>query len=391
MTKTALIGSGRAGAGRASGALAALLALSLAVPAAAGGLDLGLPAVSGYLEESLAGQATAEQNIYYLLSHLRLRVDFPEQEGLSARGEFDLYGLGTQPFSLSVSGGNRVNIPATSTAAAVDRLYFRLAGGDTQATIGRQRIPWGNGTAFAPADFFNPPNPVDPKGPRQGADGVMVRRALGPLGYVAAAAAYVNPGAASLPGMASALLTAGGSGSSAGGLSGSVKAATHLGQTDLGLGWGYDAANARHVAFAEAQGDLGVGWHAALARLWSDADGEKWSGAAGVDYSFGGKYVGMLEYAAGPLPGDVGLDGQPRENPRWAVGANYLASEVASLGAHVLLDTAPGAPSTAVVTFTQTLTSALDLSLRLAYPFGEASGAAALWGGAGEVKVRYSF
>jgi hypothetical protein len=379
-------------------ALAAFLAAVSALPPvvapvlAAGQSEAAGFRVGGYLEETLASQSTSARSFVYLLSHLRLKVDLPAYNGLSARGEFDLYGLGTQPFLLPVPGGDPVSVPATMTSAALDRLYLRLAGADTQATIGRQRIPWGNGTAFAPADFFNPPNPMDPGGPRQGADGVMVRRALGPLGYVAAAAAFVKPSAPGLAGMATGLLGAAPGDPRGGGLSGSVKAATHAGRTDFGLGWGYDALAARHLVFAEAQGDLGVGWHASLARCFGEA-GEKWSGAAGVDLSFAGKYVAMVEYAAGPLPGDAGLDGTPRENPRWAVGATYLPSEVARLGAHLLFASTPRAPSTAVVTYTQTLADALDLSLRLAAPFGgeTTDPLAAIWQGGGEVKLRYSF
>jgi hypothetical protein len=336
--------------------LAASLFLAGAGSAMGAGSDgtASFPSLGGYLEETLAGQGSGSQTAWSLLSHLRLKLGWPEQEGASVRGEFDVYGLGTQP--------------ATLAGAAVDRLYLRLNLGDTQATIGRQRISWGNGTAFSPADVFNPPNPLDPAGPRRGADGVLVRRALGPLGYVAAAAA--SPG---------------------GGLSGSVKVGAHAGHTDFDLGVGYDGTARRRFAFTEAQGDLGVGWHAALAWLKGDDTREKLAGAAGLDYSYAGKLVGLVEYAAGPLPGDVGLDGSPRENPRWAVSATYLPSEVMSLGAHVLLDTSPGSRATAVLTLTQTLTAVLDLSLRLAAPLGEASAPAAAWQGGGELKLRYSF
>lgn len=345
--------------------------------------------VSGYLEESFAGQGTAAQTVYYLLSHLRLRVSFPGQDGVSARGEFDLYGLGAKPFSLD----EETSVPATAAAAAIDRLYLRLVSGETQATLGRQRISWGNGSAFAPADFFNPPNPLDPRGARRGADGLLVRRSLGQLGYAAAAAAYVDPTASPLAGLTAELPSSGeGAGSGvSGGLSGSLKAGTHVGRTDLDLGWGYDAVNRRHLAFVEARGDLGVGWHASLARLYHDDGAEEWAGAAGVDYSFAGKLLTTVEYAAGPAPGDVGFDGLPRTRPRWAVGATYLPSEVTSFGTHVVVDTAPGAPSAAVFTLSQNLTSALDLSARLAWPFGEAAGPAAAWRGAGELRLRYSF
>ncbi|HHW14746.1 MAG TPA: hypothetical protein GXX28_07410, partial [Firmicutes bacterium] len=165
----------------ASLALATLLA---GVPAAAqepgSTLTLG-----GYLEETLSAQRSTAADEYKLLSHLRLKVDWPLQDWASARGEFDLNAQGTSPPAQGAP---------VRTSAGIDRLYLRLASGDTQLTVGRQRISWGNGTAFAPADFFNPPNPLDPEGPRRGADGVLVRRALGTLGYVAAAAAYVDPG-----------------------------------------------------------------------------------------------------------------------------------------------------------------------------------------------------
>jgi hypothetical protein len=334
----------------------ALVLFALAVPGAAAAPDAAgdtFPSLGGYLEESLAGQVTGARTSGAVLSHLRLKLAWPDQEGASARGEFDLYGLGGA---------------ASGSQAAVDRLYLRLNLGETQATLGRQRISWGNGTAFSPADVFNPPNPLDPEGPRRGADGLLVRRALGPLGYVAAAAAY----------------------DAAGALSGSAKFGAHAGHTDFDLGLGYDGAAGRHFAFTEAQGDLGVGWHAALAWLKGDAGAEKLAGAAGLDYSYAGKLVGMVEYAAGPLPGDVGADGTPRELPRWVVGLTYLPSEVMSLGAHVLVDTAPRSPSTAVLSLTQTLTSALDLTVRLAVPFGEYREESARQG-AGDLRLRYSF
>lgn len=315
-----------------------------------------LPEVGGYLEESLGALTASGRTTGYLLSHLRLRVGWQDEQGASVRGEFDLTGEATPD--------------AVTTSANVDRLYLRLVNGDTQTTIGRQRISWGNGSAFAPADFFNPPNPLDPAGPRRGADGILVRRAFGEFGYAAAAAAFVS------------------SSGSAGGLSGSVKAGTHLGKTDLDLGWGYDAVSGDHLAFLEARGDLVVGWHASLARRFGEA-GEKWSGAGGVDYSFaGGQVIGSVEYAAGPLAGDVGFNGLPREDPRWVVGATYAPTEVESYGAHILLDTASGAPSTAVLSLARSLTSSLDLSVRLAVPFGANADSATR---GGEAKVRYSF
>lgn len=339
----------------------ALVALAGAGPAAAASSLNGepAPAVNGYLEETLTAQSYSWGHQSGLLSHLRLKVDWPLQDWASARGEFDLNAQGTSPSAQNA---------AVRTSAGVDRLYLRLASGDTQLTVGRQRISWGNGTAFAPADFFNPPNPLDPEGPRRGADGILVRRALGALGYVAAAAAYVDPGD-SLPQE----------------VTHSVRLGTHAGHTDLDVGWGRDGAAGRTVAFLEARGDLGVGWHASLARL--DQDGaEKWSGAAGVDYSYlDGQLIGTLEYAAGPTPGDS------RELPRWAVGAAYRPTELTSYQLSLFLDTDPQARPYATAGFTQTLSDSLDLSLRLAAPLGEAKTQEDVLRGTGELKLRYSF
>ncbi|HHW15070.1 MAG TPA: hypothetical protein GXX28_09080, partial [Firmicutes bacterium] len=220
----------------------------------------------------------------------------------------------------------------------------------------------------APADFFNPPNPLDPEGPRRGADGILVRQALGALGYVAAAAAFVDPGDSPPQEVTY-----------------SVRLGTHAGHTDLDVGWGRDGAAGRTVAFLEARGDLGVGWHASLARL--DQDGaEKWSGAAGVDYSYlDGQLIGTLEYAAGPTPGDS------RELPRWAVGAAYRPTELTSYQLSLFLDTDPQARPLATAGFTQTLSASLDLSLRLVAPLGEAKTPKDALRGSGEVKLRYSF
>ncbi|MGE5507410.1 MAG: hypothetical protein ACM3RP_02815 [Chitinophagales bacterium] len=334
------------------------------------------PSLGGYLEETLLGQVKDAGFAGQLLSHLRLKVNWPEHDGLSARGEFDLNATGTNP----AGGGETATVPAPPPLK-VDRLYLRLMAGPTQATLGRQRIAWGNGTAFAPVDYFNPPNAVDPDGPRQGADGLLVRRSLGALGYVAAAAAYVDGSAA--------LASRGGSGGAGtGGLSGGLKAGAHVGKTDLSLGLGYDALSGRSLAFAEAQGDLGVGWHATAARLVSaSGDGEKWTGAAGLDYSFGGKVVTRLEYAAGPAAGAAS------EQPRWSGAVTYSPDEVTSLSLSAMAETAPGTPRTAVVSCSRIIGDAFDASVRLAWPFGveQAAALSPLGRGTVEAKVRYSF
>lgn len=313
----------------------------------------------GYLEETLYARSFSSLSQYGLRSHLRLKVDLPIQEGVSARGEFDLEAEGAD------------STAENTASAGIDRLYLRLADGDTQVTIGRQRISWGNGAAFAPADFFNPPNPLDPAGPRPGADGVLVRQALGELSYAAVAAAFVDPG--------DSLVTVPRE------MSGSLRLGTHAGSTDLDVGLGYDGVAGRTVTFLEARGDLGVGWHGSLAYLDKDGSG-RWAGAAGVDYSFlGGEVIGTLEYAAGPAPGDS------QELPRWAVGATYAPSELTSYQVNLLLDTDPKAKPYASAGLTQILSDSLDLSARLTAAWGAARTPEDTLRGVGEVKLRYSF
>jgi hypothetical protein len=82
------------------------------------------------------------------------------------------------------------------------------------------------------------------------------------------------------------------------------------------------------------------------------------------------------------------VPGDTREDPRWVVGATSAPTEITSYGAHALVDTTPDTPSTAVLTFAHSLTSTLDVSVRLAAPFGVNSAAAA---SGGEAKIRYSF
>lgn len=339
-----------------AGLLATTMLLLAASPALAGE-ELPGPTLGGYLEEVFLGRLMDSRFTGLLQSHLRLKVGWPEVGGLSARGEFDLKATGTSPTATDETN--------------IDRLYLRLVSGPTQATLGRQRIAWGNGTAFAPVDYYNPPNALDPEGPRRGADGLLIRRSLGALGYVAAAAAYVDDET-----------------SGASGLSSGLKAGTHVGTTDLSVGFGYDALAGRHITFAEAQGDLGVGWHATAARLTSPGGGaEKWAGAAGIDYSFGGKVVTRLEYAAGPAAGAVS------EAPRWSGAVTYSPDELTSFSAAALAETTAGAPSTAILSATRTLGDAFDASLRLAWPFGVEGAAeqSPLAQGAVELKLRYSF
>ncbi|MGE5553334.1 MAG: hypothetical protein ACM3XZ_05360 [Betaproteobacteria bacterium] len=336
------------------------LAACLALPEAAG--SQAGPSLSGYLAPALTLQSTTAGEQYTLQNHLRLKVDWQAGEEVSARGEFDIR-------TEDRHGAGETQVTAD---AGVDRLYLRLVSGATQLTLGRQRISWGDGTAFAPADFFNPPDPSDPSAPRPGADGVLVRHAIGTLGYVAAAAAVVNPAVSSAERQP--------------GVTGSFRFGTHVGHTDLDAGWGYDGVARRAVTFLEARGDLGVGWHASLAHSRHKDASSGWSGAAGVDYSLlGGQLIGSVEYAAGPAPGDA------RERPRWAVSATYLPTEITSYQLNLLLDTDPASRPQAVASLTQVLADQLDLSLRVAAPLGVPKTSNDTFRGAAEVRLRYSF
>lgn len=103
------------------------------------------------------------------------------------------YRAGTYPWRLYVDGSARLShaFGASDWDAdyAMERYYVKGSVADFDFNIGRQQISWGVGYAWAPTDLFNPPNPQDPQGRRQGVDALVVRMPTGPLGYWSAVVA----------------------------------------------------------------------------------------------------------------------------------------------------------------------------------------------------------
>lgn len=397
-------------------AWAILLVMGLTGGAGAAGSDgLGGPdgsaapglTVGGTLETQLFGVIDASEVQSGILTTLRLRADLPAANGVSAHAEASAAAAGLPSIATTVSGGGTGGTgttgwtPAQLTRASLDRLYLKVEHGTYEGIIGRQRISWGGGLAFAPADYFNPPNPLDPQGPRAGVDGLIIRDNLGDMTYATLAAAFVDrsSGGSSLSG--ASMLSAGslglvglnqlGTAASAtgpmGGLSMGFKFGTHLGTTDIGMSTGYDAPNADHVIALEAKGDLGVGWQAAVVRR-TGAEGEtQLATMMGLDYSFGGKWLTNLEYQATSASGSAGSTGSDAGR-MWYGGVTYVIDETASFGLNDLY--LPDlAQQTLVARYSQQLANNLDIDLAATVPLGQSDSALKI--GLVQVNVKYSF
>ena len=127
--------------------IATLLSCSLPVLA----LDMG-----GYLEnkfQALDGQNIVETN--------KLKLDF--------KLKTDNY-----YFFASLTGYNDFLDPDNSFLE-IGRAYLELYPSWGKATIGQQNIAWGYGYLFNLPDQFNLPNPLDPKGEKDGINAVSVK------------------------------------------------------------------------------------------------------------------------------------------------------------------------------------------------------------------------
>jgi hypothetical protein len=114
-------------------------------------LDLG-----GYLENKfqvLDGQNMAETN--------KLKLDFK-----SKAGNYYLFA--------SLTGLNDFLNPQNDFLK-ISRAYLELYPSWGKATIGQQNIAWGDGYLFNLPDQFNLPNPLDPKGEKDGINAISVK------------------------------------------------------------------------------------------------------------------------------------------------------------------------------------------------------------------------
>lgn len=125
----------------------------------------------------------------------------------------------------------------------VHRLYVRFYLPSVDLTFGRQSVNWGVGYAWSPVDVFNPPDPTDPQGLRRGIDAAVAQVPVGPLDFWTLALADGKYG---------------------------VRRRGNLSGTDWSLAFVSDTGDM--ILGADLKGDLGVGWHAAVAyRLPGDS------------------------------------------------------------------------------------------------------------------------
>lgn len=80
---------------------------------------------------------------------------------------------------------NYVDRPALYGAHRLYRAHLKMAFGDTDLRIGRQRIAWGTGRFWSPLDLLNPFSPVAlEREERLGVDAVLIEHKFGPVSRV---------------------------------------------------------------------------------------------------------------------------------------------------------------------------------------------------------------
>lgn len=260
-------------------ALIILIQLACSIPVFA--LDLG-----GYLENKfqvMDGQNMVETN--------KLKLDFK----LKADNYYLL---------ASLTGFNDFLVPDNSFLA-VSRAYLELYPSWGKTTIGQQNIAWGYGYLFNLPDQFNLPNPLDPKGEKEGINAISVKWNTSGTSLVEAAVIPAMP-----PGVSRANLA---------GIDYGVKGLWNIGRFDVGV-YGIKKTITladdpqtstyihidRRTAALELKGELGDG----LPGVWAQGgwfhdiqypgsiESSYISSVYGVDYTFAvgnGLYV-MAEY-----------------------------------------------------------------------------------------------
>lgn len=80
----------------------------------------------------------------------------------------------------------RVNRPSDGdwkTHFDIERLYLSTYFPTFDLIVGKQQISWGTGRVWSPSDVFNPPNPFEPDGRREGVTAVVARIPHSPLSF----------------------------------------------------------------------------------------------------------------------------------------------------------------------------------------------------------------
>lgn len=114
-------------------------------------------------------------------------TDLESEPQLNLNSELFLRGsqwIGNSRFVAEVSARvNRLSNRDWETRTDVERLYLSTYFPTFDLIVGKQQISWGTGRAWSPSDIFNPPNPFDPDGRRQGVTAAVVRIPHGPLSF----------------------------------------------------------------------------------------------------------------------------------------------------------------------------------------------------------------
>ncbi|HEX7712924.1 MAG TPA: hypothetical protein VF531_02790 [Bacillota bacterium] len=129
---------------------------------------------SGYLENQL--QITDGDNLF---DTNKLRLDFQVKES----GYYMLVSVnalnGLMQGDISLQNADlsdpNVLLSLENNLLELSRAYLELYPSWGKVTLGLQNIAWGNGYLFNLPDQFNPPNPLDPKGEKQGINAISTK------------------------------------------------------------------------------------------------------------------------------------------------------------------------------------------------------------------------
>lgn len=105
------------------------------------------------------------------VNRLRLKLEGNFSESLSAAFHYEVKALPKMGFFTSsnlLTQDNVLNLDWTISDTldyfvghSLDRAFITYTAGETDTTVGRQRIAWGTGRVWNPTDLFNPFNPLE--------------------------------------------------------------------------------------------------------------------------------------------------------------------------------------------------------------------------------------
>ena len=136
------------------------------------GIAVGDVEISGYYRNQFSVISTSENLLTQDLHKSRLKFSaslpsFRRNTDLatktnSEKTDFEL--------ALNLFAGElpEEGLSLSSSRLDVDRAYSQMYFSKFDLTLGKQRIAWGNGLLWNPTDIYNPIDPFDPKGEREG-------------------------------------------------------------------------------------------------------------------------------------------------------------------------------------------------------------------------------